>query len=254
MTPIFKRTGLFLMLAASALWAADAWDKSYTDWSEKDIERVMTNSPWSQKRTLALGVPGGGGSGGGQGGGFPGGGGIGSDDGEIGGGGGGGGRGGGGFGGGGGGRGGGGGGIPMMNLIVRWQSALPVKHALLKFRYGNEVGTSAEAQQFMNREESHYILGVTGLPARMARLTQDTEALKSSAVLKRKGKQDIVPESVEARNIEQSKTLDLYLLFPKTDEITLADKEVEFQVKLGQMEVKRKFKLEKMVYGGKLEL
>lgn len=261
----FNRTGMILMVTATALWAADAWDKSYTDWNEKDINRVMTDSPWSQKVTIAFGGPGGSGFGGGQegqGGGFPGGGGgIGSDEGEIGGGGG---RGGGGFGGGGGGRGGRGGGgygggegggmRPMMNLIVRWQSSLPVKQALLKYRYGNEVGTSAEAQQIMNRDESHYILGVTGLPGRMARLAQDTEAIKASAALKRKGKDDIVPESVEARNVEQTHTMDLYLLFPKSDAITLDDKEVEFQVKLGQIQVKRKFKLAKMVYGGKLEL
>lgn len=242
------------MIAASLIWAANAWDKNYTEWSEKDIERVMTNSPWAQTVSVAIagpalgefgGAPGAGGAN------LPGGaGGIGSDDAEPGAGGGfGGGRGGGGYGAGNSGM------RPVVNLIVRWQSALPVKQALLKYRYGDEAGTSDEAQQFMNREETHYIVGVTGLPGNMAQLAQDTEAIKSSAVLKRKGKEDIVPESVEARNIEQSRTIDLFLLFPKENPITLADKEVEFEARLGrQIQVKRKFKLDKMVYGGKLEL
>jgi hypothetical protein len=43
-------------------------------------------------------------------------------------------------------------------------------------------------------------------------------------------------------------------IFPRTDPITLDDKEVELDLKLGTMEAKRKFNLKDMVYNGKLEL
>jgi hypothetical protein len=46
----------------------------------------------------------------------------------------------------------------------------------------------------------------------------------------------------------------VYFLFPRSEAITLEDKEVEFETKLGPMEIKRKFKLQDMVFGGKLEL
>ena len=42
--------------------------------------------------------------------------------------------------------------------------------------------------------------------------------------------------------------------FPRTDAITLEDKDVEFITKLGPMEIKKKFKLEDMVFGGHLAL
>ena len=41
---------------------------------------------------------------------------------------------------------------------------------------------------------------------------------------------------------------------PRDDEITLEDKDVEFVAKLGQLEVKRKFKLEDMVFDEQLAL
>jgi hypothetical protein len=50
------------------------------------------------------------------------------------------------------------------------------------------------------------------------------------------------------------KTVLLYFAFPKTEEITLEDKEVEFISKVGPMEFKKKFKLADMVLNGKLTL
>ena len=46
----------------------------------------------------------------------------------------------------------------------------------------------------------------------------------------------------------------LVFAFPKTDPITLEDKQVELFTKLGQIEIKKKFNLKLMVFHGKLEL
>src|SRR5580704_15090042 len=53
------------------LWAADFWQtKPYTEWSDKDIQKIETSSPWSKQVPIALegGGGGGGGSKGGKGG------------------------------------------------------------------------------------------------------------------------------------------------------------------------------------------
>ena len=43
-----KKTAGLLLLFAFGLWAADFWQKPYTQWSDKDTEKMMTNSPWAQ--------------------------------------------------------------------------------------------------------------------------------------------------------------------------------------------------------------
>lgn len=39
-------------MAAVATLAAAVWDKPYTEWSEKDVEKVLTDSPWAGKASL----------------------------------------------------------------------------------------------------------------------------------------------------------------------------------------------------------
>ncbi len=70
MSRILLRSIAIASLSAAALWAADFWEsKSYTEWSEKEVGRLMTNSPWSQKVSVFMGGGGRGGGGGGGGGG-----------------------------------------------------------------------------------------------------------------------------------------------------------------------------------------
>ena len=238
--PIF-----FLMLAALTaatvtLCAADFWEtKDYAEWTKKESKKLLTNSPWARQVSLSMGG-GGGRGGGGRGGG------------------GGGGRGGGGGGGGGtrvpgGGYGGGGMAPPRIPLIIRWVSSLPVKQAMMRQRFGDEAATAKESLDFLNRDETKYILSVSGLPARMARMTQrDPDRFTQGVQLKRKKKEPIVAESMEVRGDE--KGVEFFFTFPRTDEITLEDKDVEFEMQLGRSKTKRKFKLKDMLYKGELSL
>ena len=266
MKPGFKTFGLGL-IGVAILSAASFWEtKDYTEWSAKEVRKILNNSPWAKKVSLnfgGMGGPGGQGSpggygggagggrggggfpGGGAGGGFPGGGGGGG--GIPGGGGGGASRGGGGYG-----RAGGGQSPPQLELTIQWSSALPVKQALMRGRFGNEAHTAAEAKQFLQRGETHYVVSVSGFSGRMARMSQNTDRLKQTASLKRKNKEPIRPEVVEMHNQEESVTL--YVAFPRTDPIVLEDKNVEFEMKLGPMTVRGKFKLKDMLFDGKLEL
>ena len=256
MSRILLRSIAITSLSVVALWAADFWEsKSYTEWSEKEVGKLLTNSPWSQKVTVYMsggrGGGGGGGFGGAGGGGRGGGGGFGGS-GIPRGGGGGGGRGGGGRRGGGGDFG-GGGMAPATNLFVRWFSSLPVKQAIVMSKYGDEAATAQQAIDYLARQEDHYIVAVVGLPGRMAGFVQrNPDALKENTVLKRKKKDPINPDEIQVQSQEES--VSFYFMFPKTDEITVDDKDVEFVMKTQRFEVKRKFKLKNMVFNGKLSL
>ena len=256
MKPGFKTFGLGL-IGVAILSAAGFWEtKDYAQWSAKEVRKILNNSPWAKKVSLSfggMGGPGGqgsrggygggagGGRGGGGGGGFPGGGGGGGDNVRMS-----------GTGEGGYGRAGGGQSPPQLQLTIQWSSALPVKQALMRGRFGNEAHTAAEAKQFLQRRETHYLVLVSGFSGRMAGMLQNTDRLKQTASLKRKNKEPIRPEVVEMQNQEESVTL--YVAFPRTDQIVLEDKNVEFEMKLGPMTVRRKFKLKDMLFDGKLEL
>ena len=257
MSRILLRSMAIASLSAAALWAADFWEsKSYTEWSEKEVGKLMTNSPWSQKVTVYMsggrgGAGGGGGFGGAGGGGRPGsggrgGGGIGGAGGSRGGGGrDGGGRGGGDFG--------GAGAAPSMSLFVRWVSSIPVKQAMVRSKYGDEAATARESIDYLARQESHYIVAVVGLPRRMSGFVQrNPDALKENTMLKRKKKEPINPDDVQTQANER--TANFFFMFPKTDAITVDDKDVEFIMKTQRFEVKRKFKLKNMVFDGELSL
>ncbi len=247
-----------LLLASTALWGADFWEeKEYSQWTDKELQKMMMNSPWAKQVLVSrgggggsLGLPGqagGGARGGGRGGG--------------GGGGGGGGRGGGGGGRGGGGGGGGGqAGPPPMQLWVRWNSAVPLKQGIVRNQTGMEGEANPDQVEFLGREEPNYIVSVSGLPAQMARLAQNTERLKGAAMLERKKMDPIMPEAVEVQ--ESQSGLTIYFMFPRSAGIDVADKEVEFVLKLagggggrgGGLDVKKKFKLKDMLYKGELSL
>lgn len=45
----FVRISLFILLVAGLAWASDPWkDKPYTEWSMKEVDKVMNDSPWSR--------------------------------------------------------------------------------------------------------------------------------------------------------------------------------------------------------------
>ena len=298
------KTTLTLLLGvavlAGTLWGAGFWDKKeFVQWSPKEVERIFMNSPWSKSVTISMGPPVGGFSGGGGAGRRRGGGGGGAGGGGAGGPGGG--AGGPGGGGGGGGFGGGagsprGGGMPQaapqLTLMVRFNSALPVKHALVKHNMGESTVLTPAMKQFIESEDDYYVVVVENLPPALARFEEAPERLIGTARLRRKKKEDLVPATVE---VKVGQRVQFIYSFVKTDPIELADKEVEFYFKLdrpqgagrgaggGQRqrggpgggpgpgaggrggggmamaalfgkEIKRKFRLKAMVYQGQLAL
>lgn len=247
---------VLLGIGAALLLAADFWEKKkFTEWSDKEVEKMLNNSPWARAVDIPMGGPsvmgaGGGRGRGGMGGGAPGGGmpGGGMPSG-------------GGMGGAGGGYGGGGVGgmdmpqaMPTMRLFVRWVSALPVRQAIARMRFGAEAGASEEAARVLRPQDDRYIVSVAGLPGGMAQ--GEFDQFKELASLKIKGRDPLHANQVQGQR-EQNRA-NLYFLFPKSKDggydISLDDKEVEFELKLRAFQVSRKFKLKDMVFEGKLEL
>jgi hypothetical protein len=235
--------GLAGLLVAGIALGEDFWiKKEYTQWTEEEVKKVMTNSPWAKDVTVSAppGTIGGAGQRGPQ---------NSNTDVESGAGGG---RGRGGRGArGGGDEGGGGPGEVLLTLNMSWRSALPLRKAIVKSRLGGSTEVPAEAQQMLTKEQEEYVVVVSGVPARIARQLQDPTRLNRST-LKAGKKAPVTPKAIDFQT--RTQTVDVFFIFPKADPITVEDKEVELDLKLGTMEAKRKFNLKDMVYNGKLEL
>jgi len=224
-------------LGAMPLLSADVWSKKPSEWSDKDIQKILTKSPWAKEATVALNLTGGGmdgGRGGGMGGppgggmgGPPPGGGMGGPPGGM--------------------DGPGAGGGPQLHAIVRWESALPVRLALKK-------------EDELSRDQ--HLITVTGFPETGRRQpdgasqpvsTQAQNRMKEGARLERKGKDPISASSAEMAEIGGSRVMQ-FVFRAGSDPIQAQDKEVQFVASVGPMQIKARFTLKEMVYEGKLEL
>ena len=307
MRKCFTVCAITLCAATLSVWAGDFWEKKkFANWSEKEVTKMLTKSPWARSVTVAFGSllePRG------RGGGYTSSGSSGSVVPEN---------------GGGsdsvkaireaidsdgrgqaaagapevsrGGQASGAGGYgvsrpsgrfrPRITLTIRWYSALPIRQAVIKTRFGSQIDLPKRTAEWLKRERTVYVIGISGVPFPMVvrhseladsdsqelppirqRLQEIIDRIKSESFLKIKGRRPIAAEAVRvkrdvARNAVDAKALrsaaDIYFVFPRlrdgTELITLQDKKVEFVTQIGPLKVERKFKLKDMVYNGKLEL
>jgi len=131
-----------------------------------------------------------------------------------------------------------------LDLKLRWESALPIREAELKAR-----DTSAPTL-----DADHYAIAVYGVPSRMA--GGDTKSLanqlKKQAAIKRDGKKNLKPSSVEVLQRDDGPVI--VYLFPRSKEITRQDKRIEFDAQIGRLQFAQSFYVDDMNYQGKLEL
>jgi len=267
----FLQVTLAGSLCAVALFAADFWKtKDYTQWSSEEVTKVLTDSPWAKEISVSSGQQNqqrrSGGRRGGMGGGFPGGGGGGG--GYPGGGGGGGGYPGGGGGGGGYPSGGGGYGGIHEQVVVRWDSALPIQHALLRQGYHPAAADDASKDKDASKpavdiNQKYYVVSVLGLsmPSRKGDSDssdndrQSADDLRSrfldAATLMPKSKIAIQAEDVQFEGRNGSSAM--RFLFPRTFPIS-DEKEIVFQFQSQGVKFDHKFKLSDMQYQGKLAI
>src|SRR5579863_1736548 len=193
-----KKTAGLLLLFGFGLLAADFWQKPYTEWSDKDATKMMNNSPWAKSLSIAMGGPGGGappmmpGGGGGFGGNGPQGGG-GSEFGP----------------------GAQGSSAPTFDVVARWQSALPIREAFVRLKFGAEADKSAEAAKVLEQQDRPYEIVLSGAigmflggkPGDAAKALSDVSVLSSSRTGEIKANQIQVGKP--------GKTMDVVFAFPR---------------------------------------
>jgi hypothetical protein len=244
---------LLLVASVLALSASQPWtSKDSTQWTPAEIDRLLTNSPWAQQVMASFGKPlepddlpftpppgadqnGMAGSRGVSDGRWDGG--IARNTGV--------------------------GQVPSLPVTVRWDSSLPIRQALSR-SYPETVPS------LLARARSDYIITVIGLAsasphgatsqpnesssADAQREAQDPAEIAQSFVansrLTRRGKPTLAPEDAKF----DSATGAIHLFFPRTEPITLADKEVTLVTRFGSLTVQKKFRLKDMTYKGQLDL
>src|SRR5665213_2876249 len=57
---MLKKLSTLLFLCALCMWAANFWTtKPFTDWDDKEVQKVLTDSPWVGRVTMSSGGGGG---------------------------------------------------------------------------------------------------------------------------------------------------------------------------------------------------
>jgi len=131
-----------------------------------------------------------------------------------------------------------------FKLRIRWETAPPVRLAELK----------AHVSEPPTLEGEGYIIAVYGVPGGGFKEDPKTlgEPLKKLASLKREGKKDVKPSSVEV--FQRDDGLVIAYLFPPSAEIVAKDGRVEFEAQIGRIVFTQVFDLAPMQFQGKLVL
>jgi hypothetical protein len=139
---------------------------------------------------------------------------------------------------------------PPTQLTVIWASATPIRLAVLKLRAGENAPDETQVARAAE-ERSHYVLAVVGLPAPDG--DSDPKALAQDAYLQVTGKAPLRALDSDYKRIGNS---DVYFFrFARAAlPISAADREVGFKMRMGKIEVKKKFELAQMQYKGQLAL
>jgi hypothetical protein len=132
----------------------------------------------------------------------------------------------------------------FITLKLRWESALPVRLAELK---SHEVEPPAS-------QSDGYSIAVYGIPGGNFKgdPKQLGEPLKKMAALKREGKKDVRPVSVEVFQGENG--IVVVYMFPLSAEISRNDRRIQFEAHIGRIVFTQDFDLSRMEFAGKLEL
>lgn len=126
---------------------------------------------------------------------------------------------------------------------IRWESAAPVRAAEL----------AAHEEDTPDVESGVYEIAVYDAPGVDLNAKTLPHDMKNNAFLKRDGKKDLRPSRVDLLPQANGLTTVVFV-FPRTDEITLADKRITFQAVISRMSVANYFYTEQMQIDGKLEL
>lgn len=131
-----------------------------------------------------------------------------------------------------------------LRLLVRWETALPIRLAELKAGEIDPPTLDGEG----------YKIAVYGVPG--ANFKGDPKSLgaplKMGAVLRREGKKDVKPSRVEV--FQRQGGLVVVYLFPLSAEIGRQDMSVNFEAQIGRIVISQSFDVQAMGFQGNLEM
>jgi hypothetical protein len=162
----------------------------------------------------------------------------------------------------------------MSHVLVRWDSALPVSEACSRgsntdkdlFSCASKLfSLSVLGRKFEEMRQDFYILSLTNYPITQrgkdaiqhsdtgnAALERMCRQMQQTTYLKPKSRPAFRPDHIVALPWDQA--LLLLVFFPRTEDLSLDDREVAFQSINGIVELKATFDLQKMRFQGKLSL
>jgi len=230
------------VLAIGLLWAADFWEKKpYSEWTEKETEKMLTDSPWGDKTLVgdtmvSGGSPGGmTGSGGGRGGGRRGAGGSSAGGQDL---------------------------ARSQSVDVRLHSAAPIRMALAQRALLAGTLSPEDAEEFIKTHPApgYVVVGVTipGGRNRQPLGDDEIEELKEKIYIElKKSKKRISFERLVPPS--QGRGRETYLYFPRTEDgadlFVPEEEEAKFRANLSsRTKIGINFKFKKMMFEGKLEL
>lgn len=145
----------------------------------------------------------------------------------------------------------------FVPVIIRWETAAPVKWAWDRVRGSSRAGNKADDGEWMGKYPNHVVVSLSGLPPQAvpfepAEKDRFLEDVKSQSYLKIRNRARWMPVGAKVR--KQQRWVALHLLFPRdlTQKIDLRDNRIEFVTKISDQKISRKFKLKDMVLDGKL--
>jgi hypothetical protein len=239
----YLKVSLFILLVAGLAWASDPWnDKPYTQWSMKDVDKVMNESPWSRMIhiTTGFGIPGRMGTPSGTGSQQP-------------------------------------TGAPMSggpptqesngmpagmertaDFEARWVSALTMRQALARAEILDGKMSQADAERYLAKPPANYQIAVFG-PNMSAFATATETALTNDSYLEAKGeKKKVAPANVKFTKSGDGKVEAITFEFPKTVNgqpvIGPKEKSVDFVCKVKDLTLKFHFDPRKMTNKQGLDL
>jgi hypothetical protein len=134
--------------------------------------------------------------------------------------------------------------LNQMNAVeVRWESARTVRAAELK-------ANDTDAPDW---EGSFYVVAVYDVPGLDINSKALAGELKRQSLLQADGKKPLKPVRVDLLPQVGNLTTVVYL-FPRSVEITMEDKRIEFAAQFGRLSMAQYFYTQEMQYNGKLEL
>ncbi len=136
-------------------------------------------------------------------------------------------------------------------ITITWASATPVRLAVLRIRSGSNTVADADIENAQKQRE-RYVIAVSGLlpPANYDTKPKD---LAQSAFLTQKGKAPVRAVDSDYRKIGDTNVY-FFRFLRSSLPLSPSDGQIEFKMKLDQIEVKSHFDLKAMQYAGQLAL